>query len=57
MLLVAQALVERGMLDGMVIGVERAFMQLEVWVGAGNGKWALIGLAVALAVVFFRSRK
>lgn len=56
MLLVAQALVERGMLDAMVAGVQRGLMLLEVWVGVGNGKWVLAGVGLALAVLFFRSR-
>lgn len=56
MLLVAQALVERGMLEAMVAGVQRGLMLLEVWVGVGNGKWVVAGVGLALAVLFFRSR-
>jgi hypothetical protein len=56
-MLLAQALVERGMLDAFVASIWSALMQVEYYVGPGNGKWVLAGLAVVLAVVFFKPRR
>lgn len=53
----AQALVERGMLDSMVAGVSSGLSQVDYYVGAGNTKWALIGLAVVLAFVFLKPKR
>lgn len=56
-MLLAQALVERGMLDALVANVWSALMQIEYYVGAGNGKWLLAGLAVVLAIIFLKPRR
>jgi hypothetical protein len=56
-MLVAQALVERGLLDAMVAAIWSALTQVEYYVGTGNSKWVLIGLAVVLAVIFFKPRR
>ena len=56
-MLQAQALVERGLIDAMVAAVWSAVMHVEYYVGQGNTKWVLVGLAVVLAVVFFKPRR
>ena len=45
----SQALVERGLIDSFVAGVWSALMQVDYYVGQGNTKWLLIGLAVVMA--------
>jgi hypothetical protein len=47
----AQALVERSLIESLVAGFDRALLQLDRFVGHGNGKWA--AGALALAVLFF----
>ena len=56
-MVIAQALVERGLIDSFVSGVWSALMQVDYYVGEGNGKWVLVGLAVVLAVVFFKPKR
>jgi hypothetical protein len=56
-MLVAQALVERGMLAGFIDSVGAALLQLESYVGQGNTKWWLIGLAVVLGWIFLKPRR
>jgi hypothetical protein len=53
-MLIAQAIVEHGMLDTLVSAFQTAVDQVDYYVGTGNAKWVLIGLAVVLAVVFFK---
>ncbi len=53
----AQALVERGLLDSMVSSIWSALMQVDYYIGDGNTKWALIGLAVVLAFIFLKPRR
>ena len=56
-MLIAQALVERGLLDSMVATIWSALMQVDSYVGEGNTKWVLIGLAVVLGFLFLRPRR
>lgn len=56
-MLVAQALVERGLIAGFIDGIAGALMQFDAFVGPGNTKWVLIGLAVVLGWVFFKPKR
>jgi len=56
-MLIAQALVERGLLDSMVANIWSAVMDVDYYVGRGNTKWVLVALAVALAFVFRKPRR
>ena len=47
--MLAQALVERGLLDSFVASVWSALLQVDYYVGEGNTKWLLMGLAVVMA--------
>jgi hypothetical protein len=53
-MLIAQAIVEHGFLDSLVAAFTTAADQVDYYIGAGNAKWALIGLAIVLAAVFFK---
>ena len=53
-MLIAQAIVEHGMLDSLAAAFMTAVDQVDYYIGTGNAKWALIGLAVVLAAVFFK---
>jgi type IV secretory pathway TrbL component len=53
-MVIAQAIVEHGLLDSLVAAFQTAVDQVDYYVGAGNAKWVLIGLAVVLAAVFFK---
>jgi hypothetical protein len=53
-MLIAQAIVERGLLDSLVDVFMTALVNLEYYIGVGNTKWVLIGLAVLFAVLFFK---
>lgn len=56
-MVLAQALVERGLLDSLVSTIWSALMTIDGYVGAGNTKWLLIGLAVVMAFLFRRPRR
>jgi hypothetical protein len=56
-MLIAQALVERGLLDAMVANIWSAIMQVDYYIGDGNSKWVLAGFAVVMAFVFFKPRR
>ena len=56
-MLFAQALVERGMIDVMVANIWSAMMRVDQYVGQGNTKWLLLGLAVFMGFVFFKPRR
>ncbi len=56
-MLIAQALVERGLLDSMVTSIWWAMMQVEYYVGQGNTKWMLIGLAVVMAYLLLKPKR
>jgi len=53
-MLIAQAIVERGLLDTLVDGVLPILDRADYYIGTGNTKWALIALAVFMAFVFFK---
>jgi len=53
-MLIAQAIVERGLLDSLVGAFMTALDQVDYYIGTGNAKWVLIGLAIVLAAVFFK---
>jgi LPXTG-motif cell wall-anchored protein len=55
-LLVAQAMVEHGMLDAMVAGFAAARYRVELYIGQGNSFYLLIGL-LALLVLFLGRRR
>lgn len=50
-MLLAQALVERGLLDSMVSSIWSALMRVDSYIGVGNTKWVLIALAVVMVFV------
>ncbi len=56
-MLIAQAVVEHGMLDSLAAGLSAAFDQVDYYVGTGNTKWLLVGLAIVMAIVFFKPRR
>jgi hypothetical protein len=56
-MLVAQALVERGLLAGFIDAIGAALLQVEYYVGTGNTKWVLIGLAVVLGIIFLKPKR
>jgi hypothetical protein len=53
-MIIAQAIVERGLLDTLVDGFLTILDRADYYIGAGNTKWALIALAVLMAFVFFK---
>jgi hypothetical protein len=56
-MILAQALVERGLLDSLIASVWSALTELDYYIGEGNTKWALLGLAVVLGFVFLKPRR
>ena len=56
-MLIAQAVVEGGLLDTVVAAVRSAVEQASYYVGTGNTKWVLIGLAVVMAIVLFKPKR
>ena len=56
-MLVAQALVERGLLAGFIDSIGAALLQVDYYVGQGNTKWVLIGLAVVLGWIFLKPKR
>ena len=55
-LLVAQAMVEHGMLDAMASGIAAARSRIELYIGEGNSLPLLIVLLLVLALLFRRRR-
>ena len=53
-MIIAQAIVERGLLDTLVDGFLTILERADYYIGTGNTKWALIALAVLMAFVFFK---
>jgi hypothetical protein len=53
-MIIAQAIVERGLLDTLVDGFLTILDRADYYIGTGNTKWALVALAVLLAFVFFK---
>jgi hypothetical protein len=56
-MLVAQAIVEGGMLDTIVSAVRSGVEQGVYYVRTGNAKWFLIGLAVVMAILLFKPKR
>jgi hypothetical protein len=56
-MLVAQAIVESGLIDTVVSGVGSGIEQAMYWIRTGNTKWFLIGLAVVMAVLLFKPKR
>lgn len=54
--LLAQALVERGLLDQISLGLSRARYQLELYIGQGNTIYLVIGVAFLLFLTRVRRR-
>lgn len=53
-MVIAQAIVEHGLLDSLAAAFTTALDQVDYYIGTGNAKWVLIGLAIVLAAVFFK---
>ena len=53
----AQAIVERGMLDGITNGLARATYAIEARIGHGNAKWLLAVLVVTFLFLMLRPRR
>jgi hypothetical protein len=56
-MIVAQAVAEHGLLDALVTGVDGAMSQLDLYLGPGNARWAVAGLAVVAVFFLIRSRR
>ena len=56
-MLVAQALVERGLLAGFIDSIGAALLQMDYYIGQGNAKWALVGLALVLGWIFLKPKR
>jgi hypothetical protein len=56
-MLIAQAVVEGGLLDTVVAAVTSGVEQFSYYIGTGNTKWVLIGLAVIMAIVLFKPKR
>ncbi len=56
-MLLAQALVEHGMLDAMVTGVGHARDRLEIYIGQGNSVYLLIGAGIVLLFWLLKPRR
>jgi hypothetical protein len=56
-MLIAQALVERGLIAGFIDSLGAALVQVDYYVGQGNTKWMLVGLAVVLGWIFLKPRR
>jgi uncharacterized protein (TIGR03382 family) len=56
-LIVAQAAAEYGAMSAVATGVRSAWYRLEVWVGTGNGPYAIGAAVVLLLVLLFWRRR
>jgi ribosomal silencing factor RsfS len=56
-MLLAQAIVEHGLIDTVVQAVRNAIEQVSYYVGTGNTKWVIIGLAVIMTIIFFKPKR
>jgi len=55
--IVAQAIVEHGMLDSVSSGLAGARYRLELYIGEGNTIYVLIGAAALLILFLFMRRR
>jgi hypothetical protein len=53
----AQAIVERGMLDGIASGLARATYAIEARIGHGNAKWLVAALVIGFLFLMLRPRR
>ena len=53
----AQAIVERGMLEGITNELARATYAIEARIGHGNAKWLVVALVVTLLYLTLRARR
>ena len=53
----AQAIVERGMLEGITNGLARATYAIEARIGHSNAKWLVVALVVTLLNLTLRPRR
>jgi hypothetical protein len=53
----AQAIVERGMLDGIASEFARAMYAIEARIGQGNAKWLVAALVITFLFVMLRPRR
>jgi hypothetical protein len=49
-LILAQAMVERGLLDSIAAGLSSARYRVELYVGEGNAIWVVVGVVVLLVL-------
>jgi hypothetical protein len=56
-MLIAQALVERGLIAGFIDSLGAALVEMDYYIGQGNTKWMLLGLAVVLGWIFLKPRR
>lgn len=56
-MLVAQAIVESGLIDTVVSAIRSGVEQAIYYIRTGNTKWFLIGLAVVMAVLLFKPKR
>jgi hypothetical protein len=56
-MLVAQAIVESGLIDTVVTSVAGGLEQAFYYIRTGNSRWFLIGLAVVMAVLLFKRKR
>jgi hypothetical protein len=56
-MLVAQAIVESGLIDTVVSAIRSGVEQAIYYIRTGNTKWFLIGLAVIMAVLLFKPKR
>lgn len=56
-MVVAQALVERGLFDALVSSIWSALQRAEYYIGTGNTTWVLIALAVLFGFLFLKPRR
>ena len=55
--LLAQSLVEYGLLDSIAAGMVSARDQIELYIGRGNSVYALAGALVVVVLLLFRRRR
>jgi hypothetical protein len=52
----AQAIVERGMLDGIASGLARVTYEIEERIGQGNAKWLVATFVIGVLFLMLRRR-
>lgn len=56
-LIIAQALVEHGMLDSMAAGLTRARYQIDAYLGQDGSTYVLVGAVVVVLFLITRRRR